>query len=176
GDDVLRTQRDVLHSWAVVALEILVDLALAQPVGGFVERHDDVPPVPYDGRDERGVLGANLALVEGQELREAERVPAAGDPVVEPAALDVADDVIDRAKSHRRTDLRIGKTFVGVARLQSGAPVPRAIHERVHGVAVRSDLRQVELAVGIGLGPGLADGAGAGRGRPGRGPARGAVG
>src|SRR5438445_728397 len=57
GENVVGTQGDVLHAGPVVVLDVLLDLALAQSVGGFVDRHDDLRPVPHYGGDERGVLG-----------------------------------------------------------------------------------------------------------------------
>src|SRR5262249_18822295 len=66
--DVVGAQRDVLHAGPVVAVEILLHLALAQPFGRFVQRHDALAAVPDDGRDERRILGADLALVEMQQL------------------------------------------------------------------------------------------------------------
>jgi hypothetical protein len=87
----------MLHARTVVVLDVLLDLALAQSVGRFVDGHDDLRAVPHHRRDQRGVLGTDLALVEVHQLGEAEHIAVEVHPVVEFALLDVADHVIDRA-------------------------------------------------------------------------------
>ena len=119
GDDVVGAQRDVLHARTVVVLDVLLDLALPQTVGGLVDRHDDLRAVPHDRRHQRGVLGGDLVVVEVLQLAEADDLGVEAHPVVEPALFDVADDVIDAGQADRRArPSGSGRLSVGVAGLE----------------------------------------------------------
>ncbi len=77
--------------------------------------------------------------------------------------LDVADDVVDAGEADGRADRRVGEVVVVVAGLEQLAAIAAAVDERVHGVAVRSDLTEAQLAVLVLLGPRLPDGPGSPR-------------
>ena len=97
-------------------------------------------------------------VVEVQQLGEAEHVAVEVHPVVELALLDVADDVVDGAQPDVRPDRRVRQVLGAIARFEHVAAVAGPVDERVHGVAVRRDLRQLELAVIVDLGPRFAHG------------------
>ena len=80
-NDVVGPQCDVLHARPVVVLDVLLDLALLEPVGWFVDRHHDVGAVPHDRRRECRVLGADLGIVELLELGESEDLAVETDPI-----------------------------------------------------------------------------------------------
>ena len=56
---------------------------------------DAAGAVLHDLRHERGILGADVLVVEVDELVEAEHVLVELDPLVHLAFFDVADDVVD---------------------------------------------------------------------------------
>ena len=147
GDDVVGAQGDVLHAGTVVVLDVLLDLGLLAPLGGLVQGHDDLRAVPHHGRHQGRVLGADLVVVEVDELGEAHHVGVEVDPRVELALLDVADHVVDRRQPDGRADARVGQPLGRVARLERGPAVAEAADEGVHRVAVRPDLGQFEVAV-----------------------------
>ena len=149
--DVLRLHRDVLHPGAAVELEVLLDLALPLPLGRLVDRELDLPlAVRHHLRHERRVLGRDVLVREVRELREAEDALVEADPLVHPAELDVADDVVDRDQPDARSG-RAVRRHGDVA----GEVRPRvlgAVDEGVDVVAVRRDRRELDAA-GVVLDP-----------------------
>ena len=90
-----------------------------QPVGRLVDRHHDLRAVPHDRRHQRGVLGADLVVVEVVQLAEAEDLGVEAHPVVELALLDVADDVVDRESGRPAgRPVGLGRLSVAVAGLE----------------------------------------------------------
>ena len=117
--------------------------------------------VPHDRRHERGVLGGDLVVVEVDELAEAEHLGVEPHPLVEPALLDVADDVVDPGQADLRPDRRRGQVL---GRRSPGSSIgPRSgcgSTKVCDGLAVGADLRQPSVAVLVRLGPRGADRAG----------------
>src|SRR5437667_109535 len=65
--------RDVLDAGAVVELEVLLDLALALPLGRLVDRELDLAaPVRHHLRHQRRVLRLNLIVAEVDDVGHAE--------------------------------------------------------------------------------------------------------
>ena len=149
-------QGDVLHAGAVVVLDVLLDLALLETLGRFVDRHHDLAAVPHHRRHQRRVLGADLLVVEVQQLGEAHHVGVEVDPRVELALGDVADDVVDGDEADVGADVRVGELVVGVPRLECRTAVAQTVDERVHRLAVGGHLGQFEVAVLVTLDPRLA--------------------
>src|SRR5688500_2829208 len=144
-DDVLRLERDVLDAGAAVELEVLVDLALPLPLGRLVDRELDLAAaVRHHLRHERRVLGLDLVVAEVDDVRHPEDALVELDPVVHPAELDVADDVVERAQSDARPSLAVfGRSAV------AGEVRPRvlaAVDERVDRVAVGADRGELDAA------------------------------
>ena len=101
-DDVAGRQRDVLHAGAAVELEVLLDLRSPLALRRLVDRELDPPrAVLHDLRHQRRVLGADVLVVEVNELLEAEHLAVELDPLVHLAFLDVADDVVDGGEADR---------------------------------------------------------------------------
>ena len=144
--DVLDCERDVLHAGAAVELEVLLDLALALALGRLVDRELDLPlAVRHHLRHERRVLGRDVLVREVRELREAEHPLVELDPLVHPAELDVADDVVDgdEPDAARRSAVRRDRDGARQVR----ARVLGAVDEGVDVVAVRRDRRELDAAV-----------------------------
>ncbi len=64
GHDVGRVQRHVLDAGRAVVVEVLLDLALAAPLGRLVDGQDHLVVVPHHRRHEGRVLGRDLVVVE----------------------------------------------------------------------------------------------------------------
>ena len=134
----------MLDAGAAEVLQVLLDLALALPLGGLVDRELDLPlPVGHHLRHERGVLGVDLLVGEVDDVREAHRALVELDPVVHPAELHVADHVVDRfqADTGRGPAVR-PSDFLKTGEERTGVLV--AVHERVDVLAVRRDRRQLD--------------------------------
>src|SRR6266850_1782016 len=142
--DVLRLQRDMLDAGAAEVLEVLLDLALPLPLGGLVDRELDLPlPVGHHLRHERGVLGVDLLVGEVDDVREAHRALVELDPVIHPAELDVADDVVDRPQADTGGRPAVRTRDFLKAREEWTGVVP-AVDEGVDVLAVRRDRRQLD--------------------------------
>ena len=142
--DVARGHRDVLRAGALVELEVLVDLRLAAALGRLVERElHDAATVGDDLGHERRVLRRDLLVGEVDHLAHPEDVLVVAHPLVHPAELDVADDVVD-AEQHPAV---LGPVRDGLVAGQEGAAVARAPDEGVQRLAVRPDRREPHRAV-----------------------------
>ena len=120
-DDVVGAQRDVLHAGAVVgARRTPGSGSSCSPSAGSLIGITIVDAVPHDRRHQRRVLGADLVVVEVQQLAEPEHLAVEAHPVVEPALLDVADDVVDGARGRPRGPTRrVREVVVVVARARA---------------------------------------------------------
>src|SRR5207244_829035 len=150
--DVARRERDVLRAGAAVELDVLLDLALALALRRLVDRELDLPlAVRHDLGHERRVLGLDLLVAEVEDVRHPEDALVELDPVVHPAELDVADDVVDVREAYTLGEAgsAVGEAAgarpksLGVAVLRDGdvtgeerAAVVRAVDEGVDRVAV----------------------------------------
>ena len=144
--DVLRLHRDVLDAGAAVELEVLLDLALALALGRLVDRELDLPlAVRHDLGHERRVLGRDVLVREVRELREAEHPRVELDPLVHPAELDVADDVVDRDEPDAARGSAVRRDRLEARQVR--ARVLGAIDERVDVVAVRRDRGELDAAM-----------------------------
>ena len=95
-DDVAGGQGDVLHAGAAVELQEFLDLRAALGLGRLVDRElDPAGAVLHHLRHQGGIFGADVLVVEVDQLLEAEHVLVELDPLVHLAFLDVADDVVD---------------------------------------------------------------------------------
>ena len=130
----------------------------------LVERHHDVVAVPHDRRPQRRELGRDLRLVEVAQLPEPHHVLVERHPFVEPALLDVADDVIDVDQPDGRAD-GLGRQPVALESRAVVAVVVATIDERVLGLAIGGDRRQPQHSVLVGQLVRLVDRAGAARDR-----------
>ena len=96
GEDVVGRDGEVLGAGAVVELEVLVDLRLLLGDRRLVERElHAVVAVGDDLRHQRGVVGGDVVTDELGHVREAHHLVVEVDPLVHPAELDVADDVVE---------------------------------------------------------------------------------
>src|SRR5437763_4427527 len=161
--DVRRRERDVLRAGAAPELDVLLDLALALALGRLVDRELDLPlAVRHDLRHQRRVLRLDLLVAEVEDVRHPEDALVELDPVVHPAELDVADDVVDvrEAYSLGEAGSAVGEAAgarpksLGVAVLRDGdvtgeerAAVVRAVDEGVDRVAVGRDRRALDRPV-----------------------------
>ena len=144
----------MLHAGRPVVVEVLLDLALAPPVGGLVDGQHDLVVVPHDGRHQRRVLGGDLVVVEVDEGVEAEHLVVVVDPLVEVALLDVAHDVVEAGEAD--LGARGGREL---RRPEPGgelAGVAAAVEERVHRLAVGADGGVVDGAELVGVDGGRA--------------------
>src|SRR5579884_3579748 len=160
ADDVGRRERDVLRAGAAVELDVLLDLALALALGRLVDRELDLPgAVRHDLGHEGRILGLDLVVPEVEDVRHPEHALVELDPVVHPAELDVADDVVD---------VREADALPGVPVLrhrdvagQERPAVVATVDERVDRVAVRRDRGAFDQAELVLVAAGLHDAAGA---------------
>ena len=131
----------MLHARPAVELQVLLDLRPPPALGRLVDRELDPPrAVLHHLRHQGRVLGADVLVVEVDELREAEHVLVEPHPLVHLAFLDVADDVVDRLQADRVERARA--VAVRVERLVAGgedAAVAVAVDEAVRRVAVGAD-------------------------------------
>ncbi len=137
----------MLYAGAAVGVEVLLDLAALEPLGGLVERHGDPGVIGHHGRAQGAVLGGDLVLVEVAELAEPHHVLVERDPLVELADLDVADDVVDAVERHRREAGGRGWQAGGDVAGAVVTGVVAAVDEGVLGLAVGADGRQAQRAV-----------------------------
>jgi hypothetical protein len=100
-------------------------------------------------------------LVEVAELAEAHHVLVEGDPLVELADLDVADDVVDALERHRREAGGRGRQAGGDVARAVVTRVVAAVDEGVLGLAVGADGGKAQRAVLVGELVGLAHRSGA---------------
>ena len=142
-DDVAGAQGEVLHPWAIVVVQVFLDLRLLAALGRLVDRELDLAvPVHHDLGHQGRVLGVNVVVAEVAELLEAHGLSEEFDPAVHRAQLDVADDVVDVHQAEA------GGFALGVARARvvdgcvarrKGAPVLAPLDERHQGVAIHAD-------------------------------------
>ena len=95
-DDVLGRDRDVLHAFAVVEIEVFLDLRFLFAFGRLVDRklHEAVA-VAHDLAHQRGVFGRDILVVEGQDVAEAHHILVKLHPRIHLVPADVADAMID---------------------------------------------------------------------------------
>ena len=93
----------MLDAWAVVSLEVLLDLALSAAGCGFVDRELEIAAVPHDRRSQRGVLRRDLVGVEVLQFGKPEDLRIPSRPLVQTPHLYVRDDVVDRFEANRVT-------------------------------------------------------------------------
>ena len=90
-----------------VEVDVLLDLALLRPSAGSLIGNLIAPVrARHHLAAQRGELGGDVLVVEGEELVEAEGPDVAVDPVVHLPVLDVADDVVDPRRARRPSRLR----------------------------------------------------------------------
>ncbi len=145
-NDALRLQGDVLHAGALVELEVLVDLALALPLGRLVDRELDLArPIRHHLAHQRRVLGLDLVVAEVDDVRHPEHALVELHPAVHLPELDVADDVVDgdQPGALAAVPVRRERDVAGEVR----AVVLGSIDERVHVLAVGPDRRELDAAV-----------------------------
>ncbi len=95
--DVAGAHGDVLHARSHVVVQVFLDLALALALGRLVDGELDPPAAVLHHLGHQGrVLGADVLVVEVQQLAEAHHLVVEVDPVVHLAQLHVAHHVIDR--------------------------------------------------------------------------------
>ena len=139
---------DVLHARPAVVLQVLVDLRLPLALGRLVDRELDPPgAVLHHLRHQGRVLGADVLVVERDELLEAEHLAVELDPLVHLPFFDVADDVVDGRQADR-VGRRRAVAF-RVERLEARgehAAIAVAVDEGVRRVAVGLDGRRLEDA------------------------------
>ncbi len=106
---------------------------------------------------QRRVVGGDVVADELRHVREAHDLVVELHPLVHVAELDVADDVVERLEEPLRLALALdpGALRGDVAR-EVGPVVPRAVDERVPGLAVRRDGGDPDGAVLVGDVLGLA--------------------
>ena len=120
-DDVARGQRQVLGAGPGVEVEVLVDLRALLADGRLVER--ELHPVVAAGDDlahQRRVLGGDVVADELGHVGEAHDPVVEVHPLVHPAELDVADDVVERLEQPARRALRPHDRRVGGRRSRAG--------------------------------------------------------
>ncbi len=140
-DDVAGRQGDVLHAGSVVEVQVLLDLRASFRLRRLVDRELDPPRAVADHLGHEGrVVGADVLVVEADDLLEAHHVLVELHPLVHLAFLDVADDVIDGNQAGSAEGALA--VALGIDRLVAGgehALVVVAVDEGVRGVAVGLD-------------------------------------
>ena len=112
-------------------------------MGGLVDRELDPAGAVLDHLGhEGGVFGADVLVVEADELRKAQNMLVEADPLVHLALLHVGDDVVDGRQAaglnvRRVIALRIDRAIAW----SEDAPIAIAIDEAVRRVAVGLDAR-----------------------------------
>lgn len=145
----------MLHARAAVEVDVLLDLRLALPRRGLVDRHlDALARRGHDDGPERREVGADVLVVDGPEAVEAEDALVVPARRVHLAPVLVADAVVDSGERHLREEGRdrIGRGVLGTVTRQEDAGVAAVLDERVRRVAVRADRRRPDAAEGVGDG------------------------
>ena len=98
---IVCAQRKVLHARGVVVpVEILLNLALLLTSSRLIDRHlDEVIAARHDLRHQRGILSADVFVIEVLEHREAEDFFVPLHPVVHLAQFNITHCVIDKLQS-----------------------------------------------------------------------------
>ncbi len=98
-EDVTGDHGNVLGAGSEVVIDILLDLALAQSLGRFIDRELDpsVAILHYLGH-QGGIFGGDILVIEGHQLTKAHHLVVEVDPVIHLAELHVADDMVDRGQ------------------------------------------------------------------------------
>ena len=168
ADDIVGAKRDVLDSRAAVEVDVFLDLALLLALGRLVDGHlDDVVRTAHDDALQRGVLCANILVVDGPEAVKAEHILIIVTDVFHLVPVLVADAVVDMREVDGWQELAegIGGCCGGECDVagEEGAGVGRVLlDERVRCVAVGLDGCEADRAVGVFEGVGRGDGYGAG--------------
>ena len=147
--ELLAGDRDVLDALALVALEVLLDLAVG--VGGLVDGNADAAA----GRGERARMQARvLALdVEEADLAEVEQVGIEVEPLVHVAAIDVVGEVVEviEADAFRPRIGRAEPVELAVVGRAHGAVLVDEIDERAADALDGGNIQRLVVA-GVGLG------------------------
>ena len=145
ADDVLALHRDVLDAGRVVELEVLLDLALALPLGRLVDRELDLAaPVRHHLRHQRRVLRLNLIVAEVDDVGHAEDALVKLHPGVHASELDVADHVVELLQADPGIRMPVLERRAIAGQIRAG--VVLAIDEGVDDVAVGRDRGKLDAA------------------------------
>ena len=98
---------NVLHAWATVEFQVLLDLRLSSSWRGFVDGELNTPTaILHDLRHERGIFCADGSIIEVDELCKAEHTLIESDPLVHFAQFDIAHNVVDGGQARRSSTAR----------------------------------------------------------------------
>ena len=148
GENIFGGEGEMLHTRALVKIEILLDLRFAASLSRLVNGKFDVAiAVRHHLRHEGGVLGGDVTVVEVLVEREAHHFRVEVDPLVHGVPADVADDVVDVQEADGPRDWIFGD---GAVAGEEGSGVMSAVDEGVEGVAVGCDTGGGNTAVGVG--------------------------
>src|SRR6266567_7482454 len=145
ADDVLALHRDVLDAGRVVELEVLLDLALALPLGRLVDRELDLAaPVRHHLRHQRRVFRLNLIVAEVDDVGHTEDTLVKLHPGVHASELDVADHVVELLQADPGIRMPVLERRAIAGQIRAG--VVLAIDEGVDDVAVGRDRGKLDAA------------------------------
>lgn len=142
-DDIGSAKGNVLHTRAIVKINIFFDLALLLPHGRFIDGHfDDAVGGTHDDALQSGVFGANVVVVDGPETVESEALFVKVAGRVHRVPVLVADAVVDGGEANWG-EVGVGGFGEGDASIAgekgAAAGVGGSLDEGVGGVAVCSD-------------------------------------
>ena len=135
----------MLHTFAVVEIEILFHLRFLFAFGRFIDRelHKAIP-VAHDLAHERGVFRRNVLIVEGQDVAETHHILIKFHPRIHLVPTDVAHAMIDIEQAG------LGRIVVRLPFAKTGhedAVVITALDEEMNGIAVGVNAAHDHVAV-----------------------------
>src|SRR5260370_41651287 len=95
-------QSNMRYPWAPIEVQVFFDLRFTPSLGSLVDSEFDTPAaILHHLGHQRGILGTDCAVVQVNELREAQNTLVECHPLVHLAQLDIAYNMIDGSQADR---------------------------------------------------------------------------